>query len=854
MLDRKVAIKMPLIDDPRHRQQYIDEARKAVKLDHPGIVPIYQVGKTSRNEPFVVQKLIEGTTLRNILQANSGKLTLSDTVAMMRQVCLAVDAAHSAGIVHRDLKPENLLVEPDGRLYVADFGLAILEDDDTGVKKQEVAGTPLYMSPEQFLGRTEWLDGRSDIWALGVILYELLTGKPPFLGKSLSELKEQIRHHEPEPIHQRAPEIPAGFDAVFRKCCAKKVSDRYGSMRELLKALSTLCESLPFVETSPWSAGGMLDGFNTATTRPGTTTQTVGGTARSDPMKPATSTGRYHPSWGITASMVAVVGLLLAGVLYLQKNPNQQSVLQTPSIENGSTKNGDLSKGAIPGPTSPNPSDTLPKISRSKEVKGPPVKPFCVSVDGSGTHDSISQAVADSAADETITILAGTYRESLKIDRSITLRGDGLVNLISSDANCLTVQGDSRVVVENVHLNSQSATGHVAEVVTGRLQLNRSALVSSGSRSADCVLVHHNAEIEADHCEFQATDHALIHAENDATIIVRASKFSFPSTREVGGQRCGIQATGAAGIVEDCHFTGPCLVGIDWKNCSTQQLKIERCRFENCKTGISAEACNAIVVRGSPEQPVEIIEAIIGMMLVRSKVELNNVVIEGMNGKSKVGLQLADQAFVDCSAADLRAFPCGALVEASTLKATRLGTRDTSFVGVLSVNGIIDAESVHVERAKGFGMAVLGGSDPFNLGTLIVEAVDTDKMTPALYVMSGRVHLGEVVGKQSLCSILVDPDRSIIEDFGLPRKSLIGDFVKLPRRTDATPPNIEVDRIETVDCSASVVFNGIGSCRWGSLEGNLEKEKRPPLVLQPDKLSLDGSEDKGFVVRNRLKR
>ncbi len=150
MLERRVAIKVPLINDLRLRQQYIDEARKAVKLDHPSIVPIYQVGKTELGEPFVVQKLIEGKTLRQVLQENEGRLPIDRVVAMLLQACMAVDAAHSSGIVHRDLKPENLLVEPNGRLYVADFGLAIVDDDETQSRRNEVAGTPLYMSPEQF--------------------------------------------------------------------------------------------------------------------------------------------------------------------------------------------------------------------------------------------------------------------------------------------------------------------------------------------------------------------------------------------------------------------------------------------------------------------------------------------------------------------------------------------------------------------------------------------------------------------------------------------------------------------------------------------------------------------------------
>ncbi len=378
MLDRKVAIKKPIIADPIHRQQYIDEARKAVRLDHPGIVPIFHVGLTESGEPFVVQKLIEGSTLRGTLKSLDGRLPIDQVVAVIRQVCLAVDAAHTAGIVHRDLKPENLLVEPTGRVYVADFGLAILDEDEKGLRLKEVAGTPLYMSPEQFTGRNDWLDGRSDIWALGVILYEMLAGKPPFFGRNISELKDEIRNKDPRPLHQRDPNIPPDFDGFFRKCCAKQVADRFSTFHEMVVELDKICEQVGIVPFD-WKAqtgnrafgigsmrGSFLDRSRDSLMMSGGRTQrsmgsTVGGSQLGSMQKSISTTK------SIVAPAVKVVSVIIACVAvawFMELGPFQsqrQEVSIAPTVL----------------PTVP---DTPPSSVATTEEIEPKVTPPAVSV------------------------------------------------------------------------------------------------------------------------------------------------------------------------------------------------------------------------------------------------------------------------------------------------------------------------------------------------------------------------------------------------------------------------------------------------------------------------------------------
>ncbi|WP_153559014.1 protein kinase domain-containing protein [Roseimaritima sediminicola] len=241
-LQRKVAIKVPLLDSPVSRQQYIDEARRAAMIEGVGLVPVYHVDVTDNGSPYVVQKFIDGPNLRNLLERVGG-LDLETAILVVRAVARALSIAHRHGMIHRDLKPENILLDPQGRPWIADFGLALGEDEQEG-RAGEIAGTPLYMSPEQVRGDTDWLDGRTDIWAAGVLLYELIAGRPPFTAKNVERLTREICQRDPKPLSQRRSHVPPELDAVFSRCCAKEVRERYASADELANHLDVVLEQL----------------------------------------------------------------------------------------------------------------------------------------------------------------------------------------------------------------------------------------------------------------------------------------------------------------------------------------------------------------------------------------------------------------------------------------------------------------------------------------------------------------------------------------------------------------------------------------------------------------------------------
>ncbi len=230
---RLVAVKVPRPDrlhTPASRQAFLAEARTVAELDHRHIVPMYDCCELQDGRCLVAMKYVEGRDLRELMQ--SERIEPSRAADIVASIAAALDYAHRRKIFHRDVKPANVLLDSDGTPYLTDFGLA-LHVDRQQHHVGELAGTYPYMSPEQILRRANHLDGRSDIWSLGVILFELLTRQRPFTGSTYEVLKEEILCKPARPLRTLDATIPRELEDICLKCLSKQVEQRYATAGDL---------------------------------------------------------------------------------------------------------------------------------------------------------------------------------------------------------------------------------------------------------------------------------------------------------------------------------------------------------------------------------------------------------------------------------------------------------------------------------------------------------------------------------------------------------------------------------------------------------------------------------------------
>ncbi|MEW6210705.1 MAG: protein kinase [Acidobacteriota bacterium] len=331
-LGRRIALKLLPADFTEDRdwvRRFQQEARAASALNHPNIITIHETGEFE-DRHFIATEFIEGETLRHRIRRTA--LNLGEALDIAIQVANALVAAHQAGIVHRDIKPENIMLRPDGYVKVLDFGLAKLSEQssnagddsahcETDTMPGLLMGTVKYMSPEQARGLS--LDGRSDIFSLGVVVYEMLAGRPPFEGETSSDVIAALLKEDPAPLSQFVPELPVELERIISKALAKNRDERYQTINDFLVAVRELRNEMEVehrqkgikrVETS--------GGIQTAASGVGTSAQAA--TTRG--LSIAQRAVNLVKQNKLSASLALLIAIVIAGwVIYRLNNRGGQS-------------------------------------------------------------------------------------------------------------------------------------------------------------------------------------------------------------------------------------------------------------------------------------------------------------------------------------------------------------------------------------------------------------------------------------------------------------------------------------------------------------------------------------------------
>ena len=285
-LKRTVALKFlppDLTRDKDAKTRFIHEAQAASALQHNNICTIHEIDETADGRLFISMDLYDGGTLKE--RISQGPLSVGEAIDIAVQASEGLAKAHEAGMVHRDIKPANILINRDGVVKIVDFGLAKLAGQTRVTRTGTTVGTVTYMSPEQARGGK--LDGRSDIWSLGVVLYELITGESPFAADHEAAVMFRILHDDPPPVTATRSEAPIELNRIVEKCLAKNINERYKSTPDLLADLRRLQRGV--------ASGG----------------KDTGATAQRDGVR---KTSRRW-TWGVPVVIVVAVLLMMLGMI-----------------------------------------------------------------------------------------------------------------------------------------------------------------------------------------------------------------------------------------------------------------------------------------------------------------------------------------------------------------------------------------------------------------------------------------------------------------------------------------------------------------------------------------------------------
>jgi serine/threonine protein kinase len=385
-LDRPVALKIPLFDsnDGSHvLERFYREARAAATVHHPNICPIYDVGEWE-GLPYLTMAYIEGKALAEMIQAGK-RWTPRQCATWVRKVALALADAHKHGVIHRDLKPANIMIDTRGEPVVMDFGLArrARAGDPRLTQKGVAFGTPAYMPPEQVSGDIEIMGPGTDVYSLGVILYELLSGRPPFTGDLMAVLSKVLLD-EPPPLSQLRPDVPPKLEAICQKAMAKKVQDRYSSMTALAAVLADFLRgsnAAVEVRAAPTLPPASAKTLPAAPSKPMQEAATLPPAAKAEP-QPSTKlhpkrrkTGKKGPLWpwlvgagGVALGVLSLAALLLY-MVFGHAGDSDPARAQLTSASTGPTKQ--TAKKTLNAPAKPGPKN--PAADQGKPVpKDPP--------------------------------------------------------------------------------------------------------------------------------------------------------------------------------------------------------------------------------------------------------------------------------------------------------------------------------------------------------------------------------------------------------------------------------------------------------------------------------------------------
>ncbi len=640
-LQRNVAIKLSLVSDKKIQEKLRVEASKVAQVESDGIVPVYHIGNTELGATYIVQKYIQGPTLRDLV-AQKGPLSPLGGIRLIRDIALGLEPAHLRDILHRDLKPDNILIDEQGKPWIADFGLAISEEEQQG-RKGELAGTPAYMSPEQIKGRIDFLDPRSDIWSLGVMYYELLCGKLPFNGRDRRALAEQICELDPRPLHQRSPHLTEAVNSVFQRCCAKKPVDRFASARELAVALDQLIAG--GLSDQSFLSSTAMNLYGDSTLMPVSTQSRTGTLAASthqsnqqsstqhissresissvhtsqstsDQTTPETSlqTSVYQPRqwWLRTLGQLLTFAMVVAAsvgaaMYFVRPNPTGNGEVSIPTVA-VTTPDSDTALATVPAvePVAPS-GGAVPNVGMSKQpesekpkldVDGSPDKPWIVDASGKGSHTTIQAAIDAGSKNPgpdgaSIVVNPGAYVEQLQITQPVSIRGQkdlGDCELKNAEGPPIKIlcQNGGKVLIRDLMIDAQGHSSSIQfnaiDVESGTLEIESCTVRTT---SQNCIKAYENTSVSATKCRFTESREFAISTRNHKNLMVSECYFRLSGVQLIGGPGTitSSQFYGQEGVLSDRSLPG--------------EVDVSDCVFNECiQYGTAATNNSAMNVTG----------------------------------------------------------------------------------------------------------------------------------------------------------------------------------------------------------------------------------------------------------------